>query len=72
MFCSIFCANCSTLRFNGVEPSVRTVADGSYPYFKPLLIVTGPKTPAAAQEFVAFVRSATGREILERSGYSPP
>jgi len=60
------------LRFNGVEPSPGTLADGSYPYFKPLFIVTAPKTPAAAQEFVSFVRSATGREILARSGYLLP
>lgn len=60
------------LRFNGVDPTPETLTDGSYPYFKPLFIVTGPKTSAAAQEFVAFVRSATGREILARSGYVPP
>jgi phosphate transport system substrate-binding protein len=60
------------LRFNGVEPNAETVADGSYPYFKPLFIVTGPKTPAAAQRFAAFMRSAAGRKILAQSGYGPP
>jgi len=27
------------LRFNGVEPSPGTLAEGSYPYFKPLFVV---------------------------------
>lgn len=58
------------LRFNGVPPSAKAVADGSYPYYKPLLIVTGPEAPASAREFIAFVRSAAGREILVRAGYS--
>jgi phosphate transport system substrate-binding protein len=57
------------LRFNGVEPSAKTLADGRYPYYKPLFIVTSPKTPASAQQFVTFVRSAAGREILARTGY---
>jgi len=60
------------LRLNGVEPSPATLADGSYPYFKPLFIVTGPKTPAAAEALVAFVQSADGRRILARSGYLLP
>ncbi len=57
------------LRFNGVQPSAKTVADGSYPYYKRLLIVTGPKTPASARQFIAFVRSAAGREVLVRTGH---
>lgn len=60
------------LRFNGVEPSAKTVADGSYPYFKRLFIVTGPKTPVPAHQFIAFVRSAAGREILARTGHALP
>lgn len=60
------------LRFNGIEPSAKTIADGSYPYYRPFLIVTGPKTPASAQQFVAFVRSAAGREILARTGHALP
>ena len=60
------------LRFDGVEPSPGTLADGSYRYFKPLFIVTSPKTPAVAQEFLSFVQSDAGRAILARSGYVLP
>ena len=57
------------LALDGVAPSVQTMADGSYPLYKDLVLVTGPKTPAAAQAFVAFVRSPAGREILQQTGH---
>lgn len=60
------------LRFNGIEPSTKSVADGSYPFFKRLFIVTGPQSSVAAQQFVEFVHSAAGREILARTGQLPP
>lgn len=59
-----------SLRLNGVEPSTRAVADGSYPYFKPLFIVTTEKPLLPARQFVAFLLSADGRAILARSGYA--
>jgi phosphate transport system substrate-binding protein len=57
------------LALNGVVPSPQTIANGSYPLAKELLIVTAPKTPAQAHAFVAFVRSAAGREILQQTGH---
>lgn len=60
------------LRLNGVDPIGGTIADGSYPYYKPFIIVTSPKTTAAAQQFVDFIGSDSGREILSRLGYALP
>lgn len=57
------------LRMNNVEPGAQSIADGSYPYFKQLFMVTTAKTPAAARQFMAFVQSASGRELLLRNGY---
>lgn len=57
------------LALNGVVPSAQTLANGSYPLAKEMLIVTGPKTPPEAQAFVSFVQSAAGREILRQSGH---
>ena len=57
------------LKLNGIAPDVKSIADGSFPLQMRLSFVTGPKTPAAAQEFVAFVRSAAGRTILEQTGH---
>jgi phosphate transport system substrate-binding protein len=57
------------LALDGVVPSAQTIANGSYPLAKQLLIVTGPKTPPDALAFVAFVRSAAGREVLQQTGH---
>jgi len=56
------------LAFNGLTPSVRGLADGSYALFKPIILVTTARTTAAARQFAAFVSSAEGRAILENSG----
>jgi phosphate transport system substrate-binding protein len=57
------------LMLNGIAPSAKSIADGSYPMYKQLLLITGPKTLPTAHEFVSFVRSAAGREILLQTGH---
>ena len=56
------------LSFNGVKPSVKAIADRSYPLVKPFYLVTTPKTPAEARQFATFVFSPAGRKILTKSG----
>jgi phosphate transport system substrate-binding protein len=60
------------LRLNGVAPDAATLADGSYPMHKEMLFVTGGKTGAAAQSFMAFVRSPAGRAVLVQTGHWIP
>lgn len=57
------------LALNGVMPTVQTLASGAYPLAKPLLLVSGPGTSAQARDFVAFVRSPAGRELLAKHGH---
>ena len=57
------------LSLNGVEPSPATLASGSYPMYRTLFLVTGPRALPAAQKFVAFVQSPAGREVLSRTGH---
>jgi len=57
------------LALNGIVPDAKSIASGSYPLQKQLLIITGPKTTPEAHAFVAFVRSAAGREILIQTGH---
>lgn len=57
------------LTLDGVVPSSQSLANGSYPLSKQLLIVTGPKTPPEAQAFVSFVQAGAGREILRQTGH---
>ncbi len=57
------------LSVNGVKPSVKTLADGSYPYYKDLYLITGPKSSPLARQFIDFVFSPSGRSILSRTGH---
>ncbi len=56
------------LAYNGVKPSVAALANGSYPLYKPLYLVTTAKTQAAARRFAEFIRSPQGRKILTNAG----
>jgi phosphate transport system substrate-binding protein len=57
------------LSFNGEAPSVTTVADGSYPFFKSLYLVSTPKSAGASQKFIDFVVSARNRHTLAQLGH---
>ena len=57
------------LKVDGVEPSVDTVKSGDYKVSRPFNIVTGPKTDAASKDFINFIMSKEGQEIVEKEGY---
>lgn len=59
------------LRIDGVEPTPRNVENGTYRYWKPVMVVTLPKSSPQIEDFIRFVRSAEGREILTRTGHAP-
>lgn len=59
------------LPLNGVAPSVAALRRGSYPYFKPLYLIT-PQIPSGpARAFAAFIQSRQGARILSDNGYLP-
>ena len=58
----------NVLALNGVMPSLKTLADGSYPLAKDLHFVVTDKTPRAATKFLDFVYSNRGRAIAENIG----
>lgn len=57
---------------NGVTPSAKTVANGSYPWFKTFYVLTKPVPPPHVQRFVRFVFSAKGRQIVAPYEYWLP
>ena len=61
-----------TLKLDGVEPTAANIASGAYPYYKKMFLVTGAKTPAKVQQFIAFIRSPAGRKILADTGHWIP
>jgi phosphate transport system substrate-binding protein len=59
------------LAIDGIQPSVRTLADGSYPHAKAMSMVVHRNAPAATAKFLAFVASAEGRRVLVETGHVP-
>jgi phosphate transport system substrate-binding protein len=59
------------LSLDGVTPSVRALAGGSYPHSKTFVMVTKKYPPAAVRRFIDFVRSPAASAILQRNGQHP-
>lgn len=57
------------LKIDGVEASVENVADDSYKVSRPFNIITGEEVSAEAQDFINFILSAEGQQIVEDNGY---
>ncbi len=60
--------NIRVLKLNGVAPTARALANGSYPYAKTFYMITKRNSQPAVRQFVDFVRSPAGRAILSENG----
>lgn len=64
----------SALRFvalDGVEPSLKALADGTYRYEKSFYLVFPRERAAGAEKFLTFLRSDAGRQALLATGNLP-
>ena len=59
------------LKFNGVEPNVENLANGTYPYFKQYFLLTRQNPDLAVMKFITFIYSDSGQEILKQTGNLP-
>ncbi len=60
------------LAVDGVAPSVAAVKDGSYKIARPFNIAYNEASLSdAAREFIAYILSAEGQQIVEEAGYIP-
>jgi len=55
----------------GVAPTLPTVREGKYPFARFLRLYTSKSTSAPATEFIAFVQSPRGQQILDKMGLVP-
>ena len=55
----------------GVEPSVATASDGSYPIARPLHIYTLGTPTGVLKEYIDWIRSDAGQQIVIDLGYVP-
>ncbi len=54
---------------NGVEATTDNVKDGTYEISRPFNIVTGDDLSEAAQDFIDYILSAEGQEVVSENGY---
>jgi len=54
-----------------VEPAVQNVLDGKYPVFRNLNMFTNGEATGLAKEFLDFIKSDEGQEIVETEGFVP-
>ena len=60
------------LPFNGIEPNQKNLQNGTYPLSRQLsFIYREENLPEEARQFLAFVFSEKGRNILKSNGYIP-
>lgn len=59
------------LPLDGVKPTIQTLTNGSYPHTKNMYAVTGANPSPAVKQFMEFLRSSQGQEILKKIGYKP-
>lgn len=59
------------LPLNGVPASTATVADGSFPMSRPLLLITQSPPGPAAQAFIAYAQSAVVHDLVRAQSFVP-
>ncbi len=62
-----------TLSINGIEPSYKTIADGSYPLRAPIVAAIHKDTPtdAPARILYDFLSTPDGQQVVKAAGYVP-
>jgi phosphate transport system substrate-binding protein len=53
------------------EPSLENVASGNYPLARSLLMYTLGQPEGEVKEYIDWILSPAGQEIVEKSGYIP-
>lgn len=57
------------IEINGVMPSKETVVSGKYPVTRPLFMYTNGKPKGLVKEYLDFVLSAQGQQLVEEDGF---
>jgi phosphate transport system substrate-binding protein len=65
-------AGVKAISIQGVMPSKESVNQGKYPYSRVLRFYTSKATESpAALEFIQFVQSSRGQQVLDEMGFVP-
>lgn len=58
----------NVLTLNGIKPTVKTMANGTYPLAKEIRFITTKATSPAVLKFLDFIYSPQGRSMAEKAG----
>jgi phosphate transport system substrate-binding protein len=61
-------AKVKAVTIDGVEPSIETIKLGEYKIVRPFLYVTHGELDDSGKEFVNFVLSEAGQNVLKKEG----
>lgn len=64
-------AGLRVVSIDGATPSIKSVQDHSYPYWRPTFYYTNGEPSGLAREFVDFTTGATGQKIVSQVGFVP-
>lgn len=59
----------TALNIDGVAPSIKTIKDGSYAISRPFNIATKGELSDVAKDFIDYILSTDGQDIVEEKGY---
>ncbi|WP_373740526.1 PstS family phosphate ABC transporter substrate-binding protein [Neisseria sp.] len=57
------------LNINGIAPTRENIANNSYPYAKEFYAVTAGNETPAVKQFIEWIKSPQGRELINKTGY---
>jgi len=55
----------------GIEPSIETTLNHTYPIARPMFMYTPPNEPERVTKYLHWIRTAAGQKIVVESGYVP-
>lgn len=59
------------IQIDGAQATVENIKDGTYKIARPFNIATKEGLSEAAQDFIDFIMSADGQDVIEENGYIP-
>lgn len=60
--------NVKALKIDGIEPTMDNVKNGRYDISRPFNIVVKPNLSPEASDFISFIMSAEGQEVVRKNG----
>lgn len=64
-------ARVKAIKLDGIEPSLENIVNRNYQLVRPFIFVTNGPPSGEAQDFIQFILSSEGQELIQRQGLIP-